>query len=222
MITVRSSPRNSRVAAVTIALAVIAGAAPDAHRRDEYLQAARLAIDIDADRVQIELDLTPGIAVFDRVLSDIDLDANGAIDIDERRAYSQRVLSDITLAIDGMPLALAVIDSRFPATDTMRLGESAIRMNIAGTLPELGAGPHRVHYRNTHRSDIGAYLANALVPTSDRVIITNQQRDGDQHELIIDWALRPATATRSRLWLAGSAACVLVGLGVVWWRRSPA
>ena len=48
---------------------ILAGVAVvSAHRRDEYLQAARLAL--DPGRVQIELDLTPGIAVADAILVD--------------------------------------------------------------------------------------------------------------------------------------------------------
>jgi hypothetical protein len=45
---------------------LIAGTAStaSAHRRDEYLQAARIAV--GPDRVRIELDLTPGMAVADR------------------------------------------------------------------------------------------------------------------------------------------------------------
>ena len=45
---------------LALALTIAGGAGVSAHRRDEYLQAARLAI--DPGRVQLELDLTPGIA----------------------------------------------------------------------------------------------------------------------------------------------------------------
>ena len=77
--------------AFALTIAVIVSTTLSAHRRDEYLQAARLAI--DPDRVQIELDLTPGIAVADAVLADIDCDANGSISAVEARAYSERVAS---------------------------------------------------------------------------------------------------------------------------------
>ena len=33
------------------------------------------------------------------------------------------------------------------------------------------AGPHHLRYRNTHRPDIGVYLANVLVPASDRLAV---------------------------------------------------
>ena len=50
-----------------LALTIAAGAAThlSAHRLDEYLQAARLGI--DPDRVELQLDLTPGAAVPARI-----------------------------------------------------------------------------------------------------------------------------------------------------------
>ena len=66
--------------------AVIAGApSVSAHRRDEYLQAARLAI--DPGGVQLELDLTPGIALAETIIADIDRNRDGALSADEQRAY---------------------------------------------------------------------------------------------------------------------------------------
>jgi hypothetical protein len=46
------------------AIVLAAGAGLSAHRHDEYLQAARIAI--DPDGVRLELSLTPGIAVSTR------------------------------------------------------------------------------------------------------------------------------------------------------------
>jgi hypothetical protein len=53
----------------------------------------------------------------------------------------------------------------------------------------LSPGAHRLTYRNTHRPDIGVYLANALVPRSNRVAVTGQDRDFDQRELTIAFEL---------------------------------
>ena len=73
-----------------------------AHRRDEYLQAARLAI--DPDRVQLELDLTPGIALAEAIIADIDRNRDGSLSQDEQRAYGSLVLSALTLEVDGTPV----------------------------------------------------------------------------------------------------------------------
>ena len=58
-------------------MAIVGGAEVSAHRRDEYLQAARLAI--DPGRVQLELDLTPGIALADAIIADIDRNRDGSL-----------------------------------------------------------------------------------------------------------------------------------------------
>ena len=57
---------------------------------------------------------------------------------------------------------------------------------------------------NTYRSDIGVYLANALVPASDRVMVAAQRRDIDQRDLVIDYMLigQPAPAARRGLTVA--------------------
>src|SRR5262245_10737537 len=126
---VRSS-HAGRVAAFAIAAAaaVAFGTDASAHRRDEYLQAARVAI--DPDRVQIELDLTAGIAVADSVLADIDLDRDGLLSPAETREYSERVVSAIALDVDGTPLRLEVARSDFPTMDAVRAGEGIVRIDV--------------------------------------------------------------------------------------------
>ena len=110
-----------------------AAASPSAHRRDEYLQAARLAI--DPDRVRIDLDLTPGIAVADRILSDIDADRNGSLSSLETQAYVREVVSAITLDVDGSRLAVQGTDSAFPTFDAVRNGDDQLRLEARETCP---------------------------------------------------------------------------------------
>jgi hypothetical protein len=109
------------------------------------------------------------------------------------------VLSDITLEMDGMPLSLEVIDSRFPTVDTMRAGESAIRINMAATFSDLGAGYHRLHDRNTHQSAIGAYLANALVNAAwDRARSPSTRMFRAEPGLYLDRRPAPVQTSRRR------------------------
>lgn len=199
-------------------LAIVAGASLSAHRTDEYLQAARLAI--DPDRVQIELDLTPGIAVAGDVLAGLDTDRDGSISPAEARTYLGRVLSGITLELDGAPLAVQVTGSTFPAVDAVRGGEGTIRIGLSAATSRLDAGVHHLRYGNAHRRDIGVYLANALVPASDRVAITDQQRDVDQHDLRVEYRLSPETTRLSdlSLWLSIAGALVAV-TAACWWTR---
>ena len=73
-------------------------------------------------------------------------------------------------------------------------------------MPQQAAGTHHLRYRNVHRPDIGVYLANALVPTSQRVAVVAQRRDVDQRELVIEYLLRDDAATGVRGWLPTAAA----------------
>jgi hypothetical protein len=175
------------------ALMIAAGAARvSAHRLDEYLQAALVAI--DPGRVQVELDLTPGVAVAGRVLSEIDRDRDGSVSADEAQAYTTRVLGGIALDVDGIPLAARAVDYAFPSTDSIRKGEGTIRIHLAAVLPHLTPGAHRLTYRNGARIGPAVYLANALVPATDRVAIENQRRDADQRALEVDYLLGDETA----------------------------
>jgi hypothetical protein len=211
--------RAGRSAALALAVVtvVVASTGLSAHRRDEYLQAARLAI--DPDRVQIALNLTPGIAVAEGVLTEIDRDANGSISSAEARAYAERVLSAIALDVDGMPLRVEIVDSIFPTIDTVRRGEGTTRIHAVAMMPRLADGLHHLQYRNSYRSDIGVYLANALVPASDRVTVEAQRRDVDQRDLVVDYRLRGDPATRVRQGLPVGVAGAFVLLANMWWRR---
>jgi len=188
-----------------------------AHRRDEYLQAARIAL--APDRARIDLDLTPGIAVAETVLADIDRDRSGTISAGEARDYARRVRQAITLDVDGTPLVVALADVRFPEIAAIRNGEGAIHIELGAIFPAASAGPHHLRYRNTHRADIGAYLANVLVPASDRVSVSSQRRDVDQRELVVDYVLRADPMVRARRWWLAAVAGVWIALAVVWRRR---
>jgi len=207
-------PRSSVVAALAVALGALATTQVSAHRLDEYLQAARIAI--DPERVQIELDLTPGIAVAPRVLDDLDRDRNHAITADETRAYAARVLSEIRLGIDGQLVALELGDVSAAAADALLRGEGAIRLQVRATMPRLRPGKHQLFYRNNHRADIGVYLANALVPASDRVGVLQQRRDIDQQELIVEYKLDdvPAPGHLPFWWVIAAAGTTLACLAL--------
>ncbi len=194
----------------------MSGSWTSAHRRDEYLQAARLGI--DPDRVELALDLTAGIAVAEVVLSEIDLDKDGVVSVAEARAYSDRVLSAIALDVDGIPLRVELVDSTFPTFDTVRKGEGTTRIQATASMPRLDDGLHHLRYRNAYRSDIGVYLANALVPASDRVIVAAQRRDVNQRDLVIDYMLSGQRTPTARRGLSVGVAGAIILIANVWWR----
>ena len=163
-----------------------------AHRLDEYLQAARLAIEID--RIELQLELTPGVAVADAILSDLDRDRDGRISAGERSAYVSEITKGVTLEVDGHPLEAHAVTSTFPDVAALRTGEGTITVRWAATLPKLSAGAHTVFFRNGHRRDVSVYLANALAPVNRRIAITAQRRDADQRELTIAYRVLSATS----------------------------
>ena len=203
---------------LALATAIVAVADLSAHRRDEYLQAARLAL--DPGGVQLELDLTPGIAVAEAIIADIDRNRDGALSQDEQQAYASLVLGSLQLEVDGTPVPTRLAGTSFPDVEAMRRGEGAIRLQTTAAFPPLSAGRHQLQFRNGHEPERSVYLANALVPASKTVAVTAQRRDTDQTQLTIEYVLRAAQATSTDKWLLGSfAAAMVVVLGI---RRSRA
>lgn len=194
-----------------------AGLGAEAHRRDEYLQAARIAVDPDV--VRIELDLTAGIAVADRVIADIDRDRDGDISPGEASAHAEVVRQAIGLDVDGRPVAVTLATRRYPALAAIRSGEGPIRLELIGYLPPLSGGTHHLRYRNAHRADIGVYLANALVPSSALIAIEGQRRDIAQRELVIDYTLRTERRRSGLGLLVASTVVAVLVFAALFWRR---
>jgi hypothetical protein len=190
---------ESAALALLSAIVVIAGTrTASAHRRDEFLQAARLAV--EPGRVELQLDLTPGIEVADTVIADIDVDRDGVLSPDEKRHYIDSVLSAVALDIDGTALHVVPIAATFADVDAFRRGEGTIQVRAGTSLPPLSNGAHQLSYRNANRPDISVFLANALVPDSDRVAVHAQQRDTNQRALTIDYELKAESQVRTLDW----------------------
>ncbi len=198
MTTVRSLRANS---AATVLLAatwcLASGAGVSAHREDEFLQAARIGL--EPGRVLVELDMTPGIAIAERVIRDIDSDRDGVLSPAEQQRYAERVLGRVALRVDDAPpLRVSLAASIFPDVAAMRTGDAAIRLRLEAPLPAMPSGTHRIVFRNDHTTAGSVYLANALVPESDRIEVTSQDRDVNQRELTIAFALRDTDLSSHR------------------------
>jgi hypothetical protein len=200
---------DKRTALVLAWLTLVAsGTTLSAHRRDEYLQAARLAV--EPRRVELQLDLTPGIDIAEGVVGDVDRDRNGTLTRDEQRAYVDGVLGTVELRVDGHLLHLQPVTSMFPGLDAMRRGEGTIQLRTAATIPRLSAGDHELAFRNRHRPDVSVYLANALVPDGDRIAITAQRRDVAQRDLTIAYVVRHQGVMTTPVWLLGALSATLL------------
>jgi hypothetical protein len=185
---------------IVLALAGLSLAEPvQAHRLDEYLQAARFSIGRKC--LDFEIDLTPGSAVASQVFSLIDTNQDSRISEDEGRAYAEQLRRSIELSIDGMPVALKLIPGQFPDLAEMNDGTGMIRLHGTAEFPAVATGRHALYYRNTHEPNISVYLSNALVPTDKQVEITAQHRDNAQDELIIDYRVAVDSHWPSLWWL---------------------
>lgn len=172
---------------MAILIMLAAADAVSAHRRDEYLQAARIAV--EPEEVRVDLELTPGIEVADTVLADIDHDGDAALSGNEMDEYAARLATGLTLEVDGQALRVDMEEVTFPDITALRRGEGTIQLRVRARLPALSTGRHQLRFRSEERHDISVYLANALVPESPRVAIAGQRRTPSQSELTIDFTL---------------------------------
>jgi len=183
---------------------VVGATALSAHRRDELLQAARIGV--SADRIELEISLTPGIAVADEVIGAIDRDGNGVLSADEQRDHAALVMAATELRIDGIAVDIGVGSATYPMLDELREGDRPIELRSTVTIPRLSAGSHEIAFTNGYRRDISVYLANALKPDSERIAIASQHRDPEQHTLAIDFTIDGNRLAALPAWLFGSGA----------------
>jgi hypothetical protein len=207
--------RPSLRPAVACALVVALSPALYGHRLDEYLQATRIAI--STEQLVIELDLTPGAAIAESVVSAIDGDRDGHASPEEERAYALRVLKSTSLAVDGQPETLTLLRAEVPDLDALRAGLGTVRLEAGAAASASTSGRHELTFRNAHREDVGVYLVNALVPANPRIRITGQERDVLQRELRLSYEVAPSSARWPAWWATGTA--VAVASASALWRR---
>lgn len=168
---------RSHLALAALAFLVVSSQC-QAHRLDEYLQAA--SISVAKDRITVSMRLSPGVAVAPFVLDGIDLDRNGIMSGLEQTAYASRLLRDMTLCLDGSPLALRVVSMRFPSMSLLRDGEGAMFIEYVADVPYAARSQRQVRFENSHLRQISVYLVNALVPEDPSLHVQSQTRTFDQ------------------------------------------
>jgi hypothetical protein len=200
-----------------LALASIGGAA--AHRLDEYLQAT--LIGVTRDGIDVEIQLTPGVAVLPVVMAVIDQDRDGWISPEEERAYVGRVAQEVALRVDGVPAPLSLIESNFPAIEAMREGLGTIRMKLRAT-----RGGHELRFENRHLPQVSAYLVNCLAAPSDGLVVRRQKRDEAQRSIEFEYSFggdavsgpRAGRIALGPFWLAAIGMLLVARMGVVIYR----
>lgn len=168
---------------VVIALLTLSlGGTASAHRLDEYLQAT--LIGVTRDGIDIEIHLTPGVAVLPVLIPVIDQD---------RDAYVGRVVREVELRVDGIAAPLLLVDSSFPTLEAMREGLGTIVIKLRTTR----TGRH-VRFENRHLPQISAYLVNCLAAPSDGLIVSRQERDEGQKSIQFNYAFEMSPAPGSQ------------------------
>jgi glycopeptide antibiotics resistance protein len=178
-----------------------------AHRLDEYLQSTMIRL--EPDRIQAQIYLTPGIAVFPAVLAGIDLDADGLISPAEQRAYAERMLRDLSLAIDGESLQLRLLSVDFAGTEELKQGRGAIEIDFVADVPRRGP-ERKLVFQNHHREAIAAYLVNCLIPRDPLIRINVQKRNYQQSLYELNYTQSAVLREPHALWSPSSE----VGVGM--------
>ena len=161
-----------------------------AHRLDEYLQATRIAV--ATDRIDLFIDLTPGVAIADQLLVVIDKNHDGHVSPTESSAYAQRVLQDITTRLDEKILTLSLVAIAFPSIPEVQSGVGVIRIKATAPIGPLVAGSHTLNLTNTHLPTLSVYLVNVLVPKSRALKVTRQIRDELQKDYCLKFEVNSA------------------------------
>ena len=163
--------------------------APDAlaHRLDEYLQATRVTV--STNRIEISIELTPGVAVADQVMAVIDKNRDGQISSVERDQYGEQFLKDLQLKLDEKVLALRLVEASFPSIIEMQSGVGVICLKATASSVLLTAGKHSLCLSNSHLPRFSVYLVNALTPKIPAVQITKQTRDELQKEYRLEFEI---------------------------------
>ena len=174
---------NRMLVAAAVIFVLVAMPA-SAHRVDEYLQAA--LISLEKDHIEVFLRLTPGIAVSSAVLADIDTNADGVISATEGRAYAERVLADLSVAVDGDRLTPRLVSVDSPEVEEMKEGLGEIRIAFTVDMPRSGAN-RRLVLENHHQSQTAVYLVNCLTPRDRNIRVIAQNRNEEQSFYQLDY-----------------------------------
>ena len=182
--------------AVGVLLAISLSPDAAAHQLDEYLQAT--LIGVTRDGIDVEIQLTPGVAVLPMLLAVIDRDRDGRISVEEERVYAARVAREVELRVDGAPAALLLMETTFPPLEAMREGLGTIRMKLR----TMRTG-HTLRFENRHLPQISAYLVNCLAAPADGLVVSGQERDEAQRSIVFEYSFAAGAAPGSlAAWIA--------------------
>ena len=194
---------DKKVIALSLAMAAVVPAGAGAHRLDELLQTA--FVSVGADRVRVDLSLTPGAQIASKVIGRIDSDSDGAFSAAEREAFARQVVDAIEVTIDGQRSALTIDGAQFPLPADLAAGTASVRINAFTTAPATGS--HQLIVENGFERAISVYLMEMRNPEPGTSVV-RQIRDPLQRTVQVDYAVRP-----SRQFLASALVVLLLAAG---------
>jgi hypothetical protein len=168
--------------------------AVSSHRLDEYLQATLVAI--EPGEIRLEINLTPGVAVAEQVLTLIDRDHDDVISTNEATAYANSVKRDLAVRLDGHDVELKLTALNFPDPADLRTGWGIIQMEYSVMPGLLAGGRHKLTLENRHLPAVSVYLFNAAQPKSASVQIARQKRNENQSTGEIEFDFHPSARGR--------------------------
>jgi hypothetical protein len=195
-------------------LALIPMGGAGAHRLDEYLQAT--LIGVTRDGTDIEIQLTPGVAMLPVLMAVIDGDGDGRISPEEERAYVGRVAREVELRVDGVAAPLSLVESTFPTIEAMREGLGTIRLKL-----RTARSGHELRFENRHLPQVSVYLVNCLAAPSDGLVVRRQQRDSAQKAIELEYSFGGDVApgiTMGSFWPAAIGMLLVVRMAVLVYR----
>ena len=183
---------------------LFAATVADAHRLDEYLQASRVAVSMDA--VTIELDLTPGASMARTIVERVDRSGDGAVSPLEAEAYARAVIADLDLSVNGQDAPLTLTSVEAPPIGEMLDGVGTIRLTMRADLA-LTTSRRTIRFSNRHAAGESVYLVNALKPGDRTIVLERQSRDVQQRTIDLEY-----TVTAGRV---GALGWSVLGLSLV-------
>jgi hypothetical protein len=160
-----------------------------AHRLDEYLQAT--LVTIGPSEVRLQINLTPGVEVADKVLALVDRNHDGVLSTNEAAAYCESLKRELTVYLDGRNISLELTASNFPALTELWTGWGFMQVEFSAAVGPLAPGPHKFEVKNRHLPRLSVYLFNAAQPKSGLVQITKQKRNKNQSTGQIEFTVQP-------------------------------
>lgn len=187
--------KNATALHILILLQLLSPFSAHAHRLDECLQAVRVSV--SPPRVEIEIEITPGVEVVKAFWEIVDKDRDGNFSSAEKEAYARKVIAELMVRMEGVRMRLDLKEVTFPGLQELKEGVGVIRVTAGREWPKPLAGWHRLEITNNHLPTMSVYHVNVMKPKDRTVEILKQSRDPLQRKYVLEFRVtRPPDSGR--------------------------